>query len=46
MRWRTRWRHCTKSRNVVNTIPDGQQYGPGFDSDSNSNEYERSLLGR
>ena len=43
-RWRTRWRHGTKSRNIVSTIPDGQHYGPGVDSASNRNEYERSLL--
>jgi len=51
-RWRT-WLRRTTSRKVVGSIPDGviciyqrlnPQYGPGVDSASDRNEYQRCLL--
>ena len=55
-RWRSWLRDCATSRKVAGSIPDGvtgifhwqsfrPQYGPGVDSASNRNEYQKYVLG-
>ena len=40
--WRSWLRHCARSRKVAGSIPDEtrSQYGPGFNSATNRNEYQ------
>ena len=55
-RWRSWLRHCATNRKVAGSIPDGvtgiflwhsfrPHYGPGFDSASNRNGYQKYFLG-
>jgi len=39
-------RHCATSRKIAGSIPDGVQphYGPGIDSASNRNAYQKYFL--